>query len=595
VRIAEVSFSRDLRGRLSDQHRLTELPMRGWSPAKNEFGLVLRLKELPVSRLFRVLLTVGVLWGVAGPVQAQPKPSVTGALASTNELYEDLKFIMVDLAKEKEQYDTLQGTLDVFVAGLALDEPLVVELIPQKSGFGTVLQLPVNNFPNFLANIKALGVKTKKQPNFVYQCQGAYNGWLLQMKGQATFAENKEVVTGKVLPLKVAALANPVLGGGKYDVGAMIDNPAEGQKDRAASMDTVEKQAISALKPLKHESKEAFALRELATKQQFAEIKRFYVESKHIEMGWKTDVKQRQGSSNLLLVALPDTSLAKSVELVGKQPSYFAGYKVRKDSALSGVVNFPVDEMRQKHFQELSEKSRPVAKQKIDEDKALSDKQKEHAHEVADLFYDITEQVAKDGVVDGFIDVSGEKIGAFTAIGGLKVKGDIVAEKLKSFKGDHEIKIDVDKAGDVSIHTVGIPADREELRDLFGKDATIYVGTSSEAVWYAIGVNAMDALKDAIGKYHTSEGSSEGGATILAFHVHASPWAEAIDKHLTRKKVGDAAERRKAIDSFKGGNDKMDAVLERVDQEIRGHMEVYEDMLRFAGHVIAEGVKNNLE
>jgi hypothetical protein len=24
-------------------------------------------------------------------------------------------------------------------------------------------------------------------------------------------------------------------------------------------------------------------------------------------------------------------------------------------------------------------------------------------------------------------------------------------------------------------------------------------------------------------------------------------------------------------------------------------MEVYEDMLRFAGHVIAEGVKNNLE
>lgn len=576
--------------------------MRGWSPAKNEFGLVLRLKELPVPRLFCVLLAVGVVWGAASPVHAQAKPSVTGALASTDELYEDLKFIMVTLAKEDEAYNTLKGTLDVFVAGMALNEPLVVELIPQKSGFGTVLQLPVNNFPNFLANIKALGVKTKRQakPNdYLYQCQGAYNGWLLQMKGQATFAEDKDVVNGKVPPLKVAVLAKPVLKiekeDRKYDVGAVIENSPEGLNERASSMDTVEKQAISALKPLKNESKEAFALRELASKHQFAEIKRFYVESKHISMGWKTDVKARQGSSNLLLVALPDTSLAKSVELVGKQPSYFAGYKVRKDSPLSGVVNFPIDEMRQKHFQELSDKSRPVAKQKIDEDKALSDKQKAHAHEVADLFYDITEQVAKDGVFDGFIDVSGEKIGAFTAIGGLKVKGDIVAEKLKSFKGDHEIKIDVEKVGDVSIHTVGIPADREELRDLFGKDATIYVGTSSEAVWYAIGVNAMDALKDAIGKYHTSEGGDEKGATILAFHVQASPWAEAIDKHLTRKKMGDAAERRKAIDSFKGGNDKMDAVLERVDQEIRGHMEVYEDMLRFAGHVIAEGVKNNLE
>ncbi|HVW02786.1 MAG TPA: hypothetical protein VHB77_20680 [Planctomycetaceae bacterium] len=558
-----------------------------------------------MPRLFCVLLAVGVVWGVAGPVQAQqspPKPSVTGALYSTEELYADLKFILVDLAKEQKPYDTLKETLDVFVEGIDTKEPLVAELIPQKSGFGTVLQLPVSNFTNFLANIKALGVKTKKRPppasKFTFACTGAYTGFLRQLQGQVTFAEDAAVVDGPPAP-KVKSLAKPVLqlngDERKFDVGAVIDNSAEGLKDRTASMDNVEKQAISALKPLKNESKDAFALRELASKQQFAEIKRFYVESKHIAMGWKTDVEKREGHGNILLIALPETSLAKSVELVGKEPSYFAGYKVNKESPLSGIVNFPIDEMRQKNFQEFTEKSRPVAKERIDNDKNLSDQQKTHAHEIADLFYDITEQVSKDGVFDGFIDVRGEKMGAYTVVGGIKVKGDIVADKLKNFKGDHEIKTGVDKVGDVDIHTVGIPADREELHDLFGKDATIYVGTSADAVWYAIGVNAMDALKDAIGKYHGGSGDGEKSAIALAFHFQASPWAEAIDKHLTRKKLGNAEERKNAIDAFKGGKDTMDMVIERVDQEIRVQTQVYEGMLRFAGKVIAEGVKNNLE
>jgi hypothetical protein len=529
----------------------------------------------------------------AGPQQ----PSMTMVLKSVDELYNDLRYILMLSTGPKvpNAWTKLKDVLDLYVEGVDKTQPIVIEYKVRNSKFKQVLQVPIQNLRAFLSNIKQLGVKTKPVPGAgvpdFYQVSGLTSGYLRVLGGKvAIFAEDRADLLGS--PAAPAALVATLAK--QYDTGAAIENTPQGMPERKQAMQDIVKEVLASLKPSKDETPEEFQLRKATVEHQMAEIERFYVEAAQILMGWTTNAPQHVGVLNITLSTIPGTSLEKSLQLVGSAPSYFAGYQIDQNAPLSGVVNFALDELRQRNFQASLKLSRPVALQQIAKNTKLDAQQKTHAQQVSDLIHDVLEHAATNGLLDGFVDARPAANNLYAAVGGLRVDGAIVLRGLQGIKDG--VQMGVDREGDVEIHSVALPANRPGLEELFGKNAAILVGTSPQAVWYAVGPDAMPRLKEAIQKL-TQPPTAKVPSPALAFHVKFGPWVTVAERHRGPKKLkkGDIDIGKLALDAFKHGADTMSFRLERVENRAEVHMQINEGVFRFVGAVMAQFIDQTLE
>ena len=554
-------------------------------------------RALPLICFFALALSAGSLLAqapAAQPAAGAAQPSIIVSLESFDGFYADLKFLF-DLAKEPKAYKTLKDTLDVFIEGTNRTVPVVAQFVVQKSAFETVLRIPVDkkNLNAFIANINTLDVNTKKQPGKdLWSVKGLFAGWMSAANGYVYLAKDKNQVTGvKVVP--AADLAQFMTKGG-YDLGAHILNDAAeaSQKERRAAMKTVKTEITATLKQKKGEDPEVYGLRKLSTEHQLEELERFYVESAEIVLGWTTDAKTSLGRLEVHLTPIAGTPLETSAKLVSAQPSYFAAFQVDRKAALSGLINFPADDLRKAHLTELFKLSRPVAQKKISEGAALSDKQKTRATHTTDLIYDVLDQVIADGNFDGFIDMQKSADGLHNVIGGLKAKGESVSATLKKYE---DIEHSIEKVGEVDLHSLPLDPDSKVLSVLFGKGATLYIGTSTEAVWYAVGKDGLERLKTAITELPKAPAQAGGPHPALAFHAHLEPLVRALDARPIKK---EASTKKLPIDialeTFREGEDVLEFELLREDDKIVLHLDVLPGVLRYVGKIVAKNVNENL-
>ena len=277
-------------------------------------------------------------------------------------------------------------------------------------------------------------------------------------------------------------------------LGPLLDTA--GQADRKQAMDEASKNLLAEIVAKKGEDPERFKLRKKWVEQQMEELTRFYVEAARIHLNWFTKVQEKNASLHLELQALTGTPLAGSVDELGKVAGAFSGVPHAEDQPLSLHVNFPLDQLRQDNIREMAQLAHPIALKEIGEDKELSDSQKKHATTVSNVMNDIVEEVVKAKVLDTFVNVTGTD--KQVAVGGLKLNGAAIRASLDKHKGDAEVKFDVEKVGDVAIHSIKIPADQAELLDVFGKDAVFHLATGQNAIWYSIGEGGTAAIKQAI-------------------------------------------------------------------------------------------------
>jgi len=544
-----------------------------------------------VARLCRLACFILLACTAAVTAQAQQAPaqksSVTVALSSVDELNRDLEWLF-QLANDPKAFKTLKETLEVFSIGVTPDQPIAAQIKIRNGQVKTILSVPVNDPNGFLENIRTLGVKTKRLAPGLYRTSDVTDGYLRLAGGTAVFAEDRADAVGQIPPpAQLAAF----LKSQNFDAGAhLINDPAE-LAQRRDDMQALEKETLAAIKQRKGEDDDVFKLRKLAVEQQLNELQRMYVEAREIMLGWVTSVEQKHGALNVTLSALPETSLAQSIALIGQTPSYFAAYKVDTNAPLSGVINFPLDEMRKEHLANWLKASRPVAKKEIAESTTIAAGDKERAQKIADTVYNLLDYSVSQGVFDGFIDVQPAEGGLYTALGGMKVDGSIVVNGLKEIGGEGT-QIAFEKQGDFELHSVQLPSTRLEMQQLFGKETTLYLATSADAVWYAIGPGALERLRSA--PESLSKGEAAASTTALAFHIKFSPWLQAIDQRLTRDKKGDAAARQRALAAFKPGGDTMDFALYRENDVVKLQMVVHEGVLRFVGQVMAKFVSENL-
>lgn len=535
-----------------------------------------------------VILTLANL----APVQAQVKTEPINVVhAGIDRLYADLDYVF-GLANEKKELDNLKKTLDVFFVGVDTKQPSVVRLYVRKGKFNSVLYVPTIGGPAaFRGNIRALGVKTRQMGGGMFGVSGLFNGFLKEAGNISIIAEDRN----DTVPVPGGNAAfKKTLDPNDNDFMASIVNDAAQLKDRENAIEDLRKQVLPGLKQLKIETPEQFELRKLTIDQQLTELKQAYAEAKTITSITNLDPAAKTLVSSTELVPLPDTELYKSIDEVGKEPSYFANIARNEKEPLSASINLKLDALRQKHVKAFLQKARPLTLKELTDTATFSDKTKEYVTLSAGIIFDVLEKGTADGLFDSFINLHTNESGLHTLIGGTRVDGAIVKAGLEKLKDKAKVELDASKIGDVTVHKVTLPEDLTELHDIYGKDLVLLIGTSPKAVWYALGEKAEDQLKSAIEK--VGEPAPASDKTVVFVHAKAHLWFKLFDAFRTKHKLGKADDRQIALDALKAGDDEFNVTVEKTDAVgLKTTLTLKEGILRYFGKVGAKFVKENLQ
>lgn len=553
-------------------------------------------------------------------------PEIRAALLSGDELTADLKFLS-ELAGPQgvRGWKLLESFLAEIFAGTDTSKPAIFEIQVTPTGSDVRAYFPLQVVPGkplgekFLRNIDGIGIKSKKLVANFYQLGGgekeiagsAFNGFLRILATPINFA-----AIAKKRALLPANLGDPMkdkvvaeLLAKKYDVGLLLKNDkadAASIKARAADFQKVKDELNAGLKQAADALPEEFAVQKAFLDHNLGELSRFVSESSELTLGWTTDAPKKEARLDLELEAIPGTDLDASAKLLGQAPGMFSGVPRSKDAIFSGRIHFPLDGFRKSNFLGAMPLFRASADAKIAASKVHTDDQKAARKQAWKIWFDMLEDGANEGVLDGLVEVSqatGEKanlVFALKAKDGNAVKG--ILEQLPKINDGYKVQFDVEKVGDYAIHTLAIPDTNEDVELLFGKGVSVHIAAGPKAWWVAIGPKSLDPLKKAIAD--SAQPNAALASNFLTLFYRVGPWLELVDARRVRLdakpsdvKLSDAdlkdkkeraTHRKLALEILKKGKDTIETKLDAKNGRVTGSTRFDEGILEFIGSEIAK-------
>ena len=563
----------------------------------------------------------------AQPITPPHAPEIHAVLSSGDELNADLKF-MCELAGAQgvRGWKLLESFLAEIYGGTDTIKPAIFDVLLSPTGTEVRAYFPLLVIPGkslgekFMRNLDGIGIKPGKKhvANF-YPLGGgdkeipgsAFNGHLRILPAPINYA----VIAKKKLTLP-ASLGDPTkdkfvaaLLAKKFDLGLMLKNGKADDasiKARVADFQKVKNELLAGLKQTADELPEVFAVQKALLEHNLGELSRFVSESSELTLGWTTDAMKKEARLDFELEAIPNSDLDTSAKLLGQTPGMFSGVPRDKDAIFSGRIHFPLDGFRQTSFLGGLPLFRASTDARVEASKGYTSEQKVARKQARKILFDMLQDGANEGVIDGLIEVSqaaGEKanlVFAMKAKDGTVVKG--ILEQLPKINDGYKVQFDVEKVGDYVIHTLAIPDTNEDVELLFGKGTPVYVAAGPKAWWVAIGPKSLEPLKKAIAD--SAQPNAALTNNFLTMFYRVSPWLELVDARRARldAKPSDAkptdadlksnkeraVHRKLALDVLKEGKDTIETKLDAKAGRITGSTRFDEGLLKFIGSEIAK-------
>ena len=574
------------------------------------------VKESTVFARKLASFSVALMGWMASTAFAQPEARVRIVVPSIGASEDDLKWLieLSPTADLKKQWKPLkENLLDAFTQGVDLSKPLSIDLVFRKDELSYESRIPIKDLNNknvgFLPNLRGMGYLYKPLGQELYQINEKNKKpfFLRYDKNYAWMATTKEAIPAN-RPLAIQDL-QPLLDL-KQDFAAELKNDAAGLEKRRENFLELRKQFEALIRFKRNEDPNAFQLRKLALTQQLNEAERFLVETESMLVTWSTNATSPNGTARgeMSLTALPDTGLLKSIEQFAVKPSYFANVTLHDNPVAVGRITFPLDSTRVAHVQEFYKAVRPVLESEIKARPGFTDAQKEATSKATTVFLDLLESGLTLGVVDGFADAHSVGEGKNVLVCGIRAvdgkKADEIVKLLPEFKSEWQVKLDVHEHGAVKIHELTVPPTRiESFQKVFPNENKVYVGTSSEAVWGAAGVDCLTHLKTAIDQAG-QPAPEKIDPVVVSYQVQFSklvklleviqkelPSGDGLTKEQQQQRKDLEKYRKLAQDAMTGCDSLVRGELRRTDNKIEGFVELNECVLKYVGSIIADGAK----
>ena len=595
--------------------------------------------------LFRsiVLSALCVLTG-AQAVRAEEKPArIFMGLASADRLIEDLQYIVVDLAGEKEQWEkNVLPNIEVFLIGVTTDKPVRMDtVIDAAEGKRSVFVIPVEkgNLKEFLEdNLAPIGIDAKraKTDKALYELTGdvlpEVPWWLRHAFEYVTITRTQADVPATIAdPQEANAVhfeSDP-----SYDIAVQLLTTKDDVPSRKKAIEKLRSESDGNLKTANEgESDAAFQLRKALANQQLDTMDQIFVQSQELFFGWITDPKAKSARGTIRFAALEGTKLFEAGSDLGTKPSYFAGIPEAEDPVLKGRITLNLGAQSQKRIAEIAKLSGPVAHEKIDKKEGITAEQKAARKAIMTTLLTLLEKNASLGVLDAFGELTAQSGGKHVFVAGLRAnEGTAIKEIVEQLpKSDSQwvTKANVEKIGDVEVHHIQNTKPSDVVKNFWGT-GDIYIAAGPESVWIAKGQGSLEVLKTYVEKQKGTPDMANMHR-FASLRMHAKPilyinesfWEELdIDlkkliqssglmpkKKEAKATVGRDGKKQSTADKLKnydwadpalkameGKVDVIDIVLDHDDNKVNGMVDIQVEVLKALGTVIADFAKKNLQ
>jgi hypothetical protein len=457
----------------------------------------------------RLLLSLSLLCLLAlpgAPRAAEPKaagPAVVLRIKSLEGILSDFAYVAKAAGKEEEakqlQKMVLAQAGNKGLKGIDQARPLGLYVNVGKEGPDStaVGLIPVSDEDAVLGLLENLNLKAEKGDDGVYTLKAEQSPVPIYFRfanGYAyVTAQHKEALDRASLPAPGDVL--PAHDNALLTLTAHIDRIPEPLKRHALGqmqekVNEGKKQRDPAETDAQH------AVREEGADETADFIAAVVREGRAVEARLDVDRKSGELVAELSLEALPKTDLAGMIRQVGAAGSLFGGL-AGKDAAVT----------LQTHLA-LPERSLKVFGAALDEQlqKELAKESDKAKREQGEMLLKAFLPTFKAGELDlGMVIRGPSKDKTYTVVGGIKVKdGEGIDKAVREViaglpeEKRKDVHLDAARAGSVAIHRVDVSDPDAKTRDAFGPNAAGYFAVRPDALVFAVGSDALAAVKEAI-------------------------------------------------------------------------------------------------
>jgi hypothetical protein len=571
---------------------------------------------------------------------ADPVPGdgrIMAGIVSSDELVNDLKFIVVDLAKEEKAWEeSVFPNIDVFLFGVDQKRPVGAELyFDPETGRRANIHVPIANRKVFIEdNLNATDIKVRPipgDPNF-YRAGGkneVYDGYL-------RFTEPKgQLLYGSLSPDKAelpASMGSPktmldaVLAGN--DAAARwVATPATAEA-REKGFAKIKSELLAAVEKRPNETKAAYELRRMTVEQQGDRLARLLTNSAELTAAWKTDAKAKKFTGATRMVGMPDSLVAKDIASIGTEVSLFAKIPNSPEAVVTARILTPINEKYREEQTRLYQTWLTAWGESIDRKEGPTPDQKAARKQIAEHFVNTLIAGMSLGWIDAYLEMQPSNTEHYTALMGVRVQDSAtilpILEALPNVESGWTTELNAFEEHGVQVHRLNLKAKLpSSLKQFFGETGDLLVGTGDRTVWIAGGPDAEAHLRAAIVATAGPDAPAPtADAVLLTMHMHpALKFLHALledddielvrsldqsrllknSKPTDRKGNREEADRRvsrdalrnfkwqeKAIAALAAGNDSVDLRVYKEGEALLGSLNVEEGVMRAIGSVVAK-------
>ncbi len=464
-----------------------------------------------------VVAVVAAMPSAQAQSAAEMKPLGEVVFSSIDELMGDVDFIG-SLAGQPDASKMVEQTLQMFTQnkGLAgLDRTKPIGVIVQTDGempTGAVC-VPVTDLNALLDVAKGFGITVAEAENGLQQLTGP-NGQNLFVKnagGWALISMMPQML--EAIPVDPAATLGKLAE--EYDLAFRVHMQNMPETYRQQAIDAMSQGAQQGMTRTDDETDEEYKAREEQVAVQLEELKRFINELDQFTFGMSVDGEQQRAFIDFAYTAVPGTKLAADVAANSNVTTNFAGF-IQPEAAMSLTVSSKMTGADAAQLDQMVETLRMQAAKAIDDDddELNNDEAKTQVKAGVNDFIDALKATLQAGAIDGgaSLEMAPDAVtfvaGAFVAdpakveSGLKKIVDGAKAEKPEKIE-EADVKWSAEKHEDVTFHTASIPIegdddDDQAARKVFGDTLNMAVGIGEKAVYFAMGRDALDAVKKII-------------------------------------------------------------------------------------------------
>jgi hypothetical protein len=316
-------------------------------------------------------------------------------------------------------------------------------------------------------------------------------------------------------------------------------------------------------------------------------------EMDNLTLGWRLDRQGKKSSLDLSLTAQPNTVLAQQLTKAAQLKTAFGGFALPEAAVKAHWVG-QAPTKAAAAAAKLVEELRAKEIKKIDLE-IISDEDKKNRKELGNKVFDVIRDTAASGRSDGALSIVVQP-NHVTLVAGVyladapKLEGVLktLAQAVQQYIPQLEsLKLDAEKCEGVNLHTLSFPIPEGEegqnIKKVFGDSLEIAAGFAKQAIYLALGKDALKTLKKALEKSKNPMTPS----SPMEISVNLQPLADfmaLVSKDKEKAQAQKVAELLKA----RPGKDGVRLLARPIPQGITLHLSVEDGILQLIGNIHPE-------